>query len=151
MDKRCAKSFAMAQIVVIFLKSSCLISIHMPISLLHWYYTVDVFCTSICIIIPEAMLTSLSILLFGRPAVPNAPQLSVSAKLNGLEVSCSSGDQDTYCNVTIQMNGAVQSVLQILHSMDWPVTWCTQLVQELLIGVEIIQRKVHHIGHVRLN
>ena len=56
------------------------------------------------------MLTSLSILLFGRPAVPNAPQLSVSAKLNGLEVSCSSGDQDTYCNVTIQMNGAVQSV-----------------------------------------
>ena len=71
-------------------------------------YNIYVFCTSICI--GEAMLTSLSILLFGRPAAPNAPQLSVSAKLNGLEVSCSSGDQDTYCNVTIQMNGAVQSV-----------------------------------------
>ena len=48
--------------------------------------------------------------LFGRPAAPSAPHLSVTAKLNGLEVSCSSGDQDTYCNVTIQMNGAVQSV-----------------------------------------
>ena len=56
------------------------------------------------------MLTSLSILLFGCPAAPNAPQLSVSAKLNGLEVSCSSGDQDTYCNITILINGAVQSV-----------------------------------------
>ena len=66
--------------------------------------------------------------LYACPATPSAPHLSVSAELNGLEVSCSSGDQDTYCNVTIQMNGAVQSVAAnttfngLTSNMMYPIT-----------------------------
>eukprot|EP00731_Ephydatia_muelleri_P009779 Em0005g365a len=61
-------------------------------------------------------------------AAPSAPHLSVTAKLNGLEVSCSSGDQDIYCNVTIQMNGAVQSVAanttfnELTSNMMYPIS-----------------------------
>ena len=55
----------------------------------------------------ECKSLSLAIILFGCPAAPSAQHLSATAKLNGLEVKCSS---DTYCNVAIQVNGAVQSV-----------------------------------------
>ena len=49
-------------------------------------------------------------LYLNASATPSAPHLSITAKLNELGVNCFSGDQDTHCNVTIQMNGAVKSV-----------------------------------------
>ncbi|KAL5493899.1 hypothetical protein EMCRGX_G015135 [Ephydatia muelleri] len=45
----------------------------------------------------------------GDGSAPSTPHLSVTAKLNALEASCSFGDQDTYCDIIIMMNGAVKS------------------------------------------
>ena len=55
-------------------------------------------------------MNTTSVALYCIAAAPDAPNLSVTAKLNELVLGCCYGDEAVKCNVTIEINGTVVSI-----------------------------------------